>query len=479
MQPEVVYPILKALGDVKLIEDMGGLFGKQKYSEFMDAAKVATFDPKQRLVKGYNPKLIPADDAFTVLDLLQLLSTEEGNEVLLNHPEFKYQQIGRGRVDASENLTADEQAEIDKLQAEMGKTKDAKKIGELAQKIATITAGKQEALKFVETAADASKGYAISNLTYNEEKPNISILVRKEGAVNITSRVPDNLKDTLPNPFPTFIFRNYAIVKDGLVNVSKLPVRLTRETAKKLEGKLPAGALGVLNIENRQDGDFLIDLGALPIINRKMVKACSAKSLFEMEWALTRARAAQKVYNSVKKEKFPSKSIGFEIHYGPVAAAWLKEQGFTDYSGFGPKQVQAEARDFYMAKELSISIKGFSSIPSLNEFKKQAAKGKLTASAQLMAPAFKEVEDFLASKVYTSAKNQDKLFETWLDGQFKATQAEVRKLISEMAKSKFSIVVGQTWPTEFKSIDENSLTLTIDGVALVCTLNAKEVKVEI
>lgn len=471
MQPDIVYPLLKALGDVKLIEDMGGCFGKQKYSEFMDAAKAAVFDDKLRLTKGYDPKKVPADDAFTVLDLLQILATEDGNEVLLNHPEFKYQRIGRARVDASENLTAAEQAEMDKLQAELVAAKGKAK-GEIAAKIAALTANKQDALKFVESDADANKGYAISNLTYNEEKPNISILVRKEGTVDVSSRLKDGEHPKVPRTFPTFVFRNYAIVKDGLVNVAKLPVKVSDATFTKLR------AAGVVDGDSNQ-GTYVLDLSALPIINRKMVKACSAKSLFEMEWALTKARAAQKVYNTVKKERFPRKAEGFEVMYGPEAAAWLKEQGFTDYSGFGPKTVQGEARDFYMAKELSISIKGFSSIPSLNEFKKQAAKGKLTASAQLMAPAVKEIDDFLASDVYTKAKNQDKLLETWLDGQQKAATAECRRLIGEMARTRFSIVVGQVWPVEFKSVEEDSLDITVDGIKLSCTLVTKEVRIEL
>lgn len=471
MLPDVVLPFLKLTGDVAFIEKFGGLFGKQKYSEFMDAAKAAVFDDKMRLTKGFDPKLVPADDAFTVLDLLQILATEDGNEVLLNHPEFKYQRIGRARVDASENLTAAEQAEMDKLQADLVAAKGKAK-GEIAAKIAALTANKQDALKFVEADADPSKGYAISNLTYNEEKPNISILVRKEGTVDVSSRLKDGEHPKVPRTFPTFVFRNYAIVKDGLVNVAKLPVKVSDATFTKLR------AAGVVDGDSNQ-GTYVLDLSALPIINRKMVKACSAKSLFEMEWALTKARAAQKVYNTVKKERFPRKAEGFEVMYGPEAAAWLKEQGFTDYSGFGPKTVQGEARDFYMAKELSISIKGFSSIPSLNEFKKQAAKGKLTASAQLMAPAVKEIDDFLASDVYTKAKNQDKLLETWLDGQQKAATAECRRLIGEMARTRFSIVVGQVWPVEFKSIDECQLNITVDGVTLACTLNMKEVKVEI
>jgi hypothetical protein len=488
MKPEIVLPLLKATGDVSFIHEFGGCFGKQRYSAFMDRAKGADFDPKARLTLGYDPSQVPPDDAFTVLQLLEILSEDDDARVLLDHPEFKYNRISRARVDASENLSADEQAEVTKLTEEMGKTKDAKKIAELAQKIASITSSKQDALKFVETKGDGS-GYAVSNLTYNEEKPNISILVRKTGTVDLSSRLTDGVHPKVPRDFPTFIFRNYAIVKDGLVNVAKLPVRVTPATIKKLRDagmsvKYARASKGeeIEQIWNAKDGkptDLVFDLTEMPIINRNMVKACSAKVLFEKEYALTKARAAQKVLNAVKKDKFPRTSEGFEVLYGSDAAAWLKEQGFTDYSGFSPKQVQAEATDVYMAKELSISIKGLSSIPSMNEFKKQAAKGKLNAGAALMKPVVEKVEAFLASDVYVNAKNQDKLFEAWLDGEVKAATTETRKLIAEMARTKFAIIVGQIWPSEFLSLDENSLDVAVDGQKLTCTLNMKEVEVKI
>ena len=113
MKPEVVYPILKALGDVTFIEQFSTCFGKQKYSEFMDAAKLAAFDETKRFTKGWDPNKVPADDAFTVLDLLRVLSEDDATRVLLDHPEFKYSRISRGRVDADDNLTADEEAKLD------------------------------------------------------------------------------------------------------------------------------------------------------------------------------------------------------------------------------------------------------------------------------------------------------------------------------------------------------------------------------
>jgi hypothetical protein len=491
MVPDVVLPFLKLTGDVAFIDQFGGLFGKQKYSEFMDAAKAAAFDEKLRLVKGYDPKKIPADDAFTVLDLLRVLASDEENRLLLDHKDFKYSRIGRGRVDASEVLTAEDQAEIQKLTAEMTKTKDPKKVTELTTKIAAITASKGPGLKFA--AKDVKDtGYSISNLTFNEERPNCSVLVRKEGTVDLSRRVA-TAPALLPPTFETFIFRNYAIIRDGLVNVDKLPVRLTGGTVRSLrEMGFPLSAVRnpsdetldetvtrIRKAANEREVSFVIDLKALPVINRKMVQAVSAKILFEKEYDLCKARAAQKVYNTYKKERFPKKSEGFEIRYGKEAAIWLKNEGFTDYSGFSPKSVQAESTDFYMGKELAVSLKGLSSLPSLKEVKEKMAKGKVNPAGALMVPYVEEVEGFLASDIYKKSADQDKVFEAWLDGQQKAATKKVRGLIFDLAQIKFSIVVGQTWPSEFSSMDENTLKITVDGNEIEGKLEAKEIQIKI
>ena len=471
-KPDIVLPFLKLTGDVAFIERFGGLFGKQKYSEFMDMAKAAAFDEKARLTKGCNPKLIPAEDAFTVLDMLRLLADDESNKVLLDHPSFKYSRIGRGRVDANSVLTDDEQAEVAKLTAEISKTKTASKIKELSDKIAAIS-NKPAPLKF--EATPSPEGYSVSNLTYKEENPNISILIRREGTVDITKHAPDAVKAKLPAAFPTYIFRNYAVVKDGLVNVKTLPVRLSAKTLQTLMAEAKAGRLPD-NVVTA-DGDVtLINFDTLPIINRKMVKATSAKTLFENEWLLTKVQAAQKVYNSVVKELGGTrKSASFEEQYGAEAATWLKDAGFTDYSGFNPKSVQAESTDFYMAKELSVKIKSFSALPSLNEFKKQAAKGKFTPSAALMSDAWKAVENFLKTD---DGKDMTKA-ETWLKAEAKKLDRQRRTLIADKAQSVFCTIVGGVWFSEFSSVEENSLTLTLDGQKLECTVEAKEIEVRI
>jgi hypothetical protein len=474
-KPEVVLPLLGALGDKALLERFGGLFGKQKYSDFMAETKAASFDPKLRLIKGYDPNALPRDDAFTVLDMLRLLASDEDNKVLLDHEAFKYSRISRGRVDAFTVLTADEQAEVERLTEELTKAKkDAKKVAELSAKIAAIS-NKPAPLKF--EADPAPDGYSVSNLTYNEEHPNVSLLVRKTGTVDISGRLPAEITG-VPAKFPTFIFRNYAVVKDGLVNVEVLPTKLSAATLAKLFELHKAGKFSDEVVKS--DGNVvLLNFKSLPVINRTMVKATSAKALFENEWALTRIQAEQKVYKSFAKEKFGTKkSAGFEETYGKAAADWLKEQGFTDYSGFSPKSVQAESTDVYVAKELSIVIKGFSAIPSLNDFKKQAAKGKFTPSAQLMKDAADAVEKFLASDDYKNGG--DPAFEKWLKDKDKALDKTRRALIANKAQQIFCVVVGQTWPVEFASIDETQLKITTpEGNVLECEVKMRDREIKI
>jgi hypothetical protein len=482
MKPEIVFPLLKSLGDVRFIENFSSCFGKQKYTEFMESAKQAALG-NGRFESGFNPNLVPREDAFTVLELLRVLAEDEGNRLLLDHPSFKYSRVSRGRVDSSDHLTTEESHQIVELTQQMAVEKDVTKLKELTAKIAAITAAKVPALKFV--ADEVTDGYGIRSLTYNEDRPNVSVLVKKFGTVDLSDRLPDNFKTApdgfkaVPTQFRSLVYRNYTIIRDGLVNVEQLPVRLTRETAQKLEGKLPAGAIGILSVTNRQEGDFLIDLRKLPIINRSMVKNVSAKALFEKAYELEKARAAQKVFNTYKKEHFPRKSEGFTDLYGAEAATWLKEQGLTDFGGFAPKGIQAESTDVYTGKELRVSLKGLSSLPKVADVKTRIASGKMTPSAALMAPSVTEVEKFLASDPYKKSKDPAKLFELWLDGQTTSAVETARKLICEIAQIKFGVVVGQTWFSEFSSLDQNSMTLTVDGNTVECKVEMKEVDVKI
>lgn len=468
MKPEVVYPILKATGDVRFINMFSICFGKQKYSEFMDAAKAAAFDEKLRWAEGYDPTKVPTDDAFTVLDLLRVLSEDPATRLMLKHPEFKYSRISRGRVDADENLTADEQEKVEEIRQQMAGEKNAKKLKELQTQIDTILASKRDALKFVEDESFADAGYEVSGLVYNECSPNISVRVKRTGIVDLSSR-PEHAQYKIPTQFGTHTWRNYAIVSHGLVNVDKLPVRISQKTYEALRAANVAMAL----TPKGTDDVIVIDVKPLPIINRKMVKAVSAKEIIELEWDLLKARATQKVYKAYQDELFPSVKLkGFSDLYTEAGATWLKEQGLTS-NGFAPKSVQAESKDFIMGKELEIKLKGCSKLDSVKAVREKiAAKKKLNPCDTFMSNAITEVDDFLK-------KNPKSVHEKWLTGQTQAQIAKTRGLLYQTSQIKFGILVGQTWFNEFSSLDENTMTVKIDGQEIVGVAELREIEVKI
>lgn len=477
MKPDVVLSLLRATGDVAFVEEFGGLFGKQAYSKFMDAAKDAAFDAGKRFQKGRDTTKVPRDDAFTVLDFLRELVSSDDNRVLLDHSAFQYQRISRAKVDATQVLTDAEQAEVARLSAELATTKDAKKIAELAQQIAALSA-KGEALSFKADAAP--NGYSVAHLTYNEERPNVSILVKKNGTVDLTSRNPAH---EIPTTFQTFVYRNYAVVKDGIVNVKVLPCLLTDLTRAKLaeaieSGRAPHDFVSFSYEDARQVA--LIHLDRLPVINRRMVKEISAKSFFERQYSLLKHQAAYKVYNAILKEQFPGKkSDGFAALYGEDGAAWLKEQGFTEYSGFSPKSVAAESTDFYMSKELKVSLKGLSTLPTLKLARENIQKGKINAPTALMQTALKAVDAYQESDTYKTSSVQPLLLETWLNQQAAEAGRHSKALQREIAEDIFSLIVGQTWFKEFSSLDENTMTLPVDGTTVECKAEMREVEVKI
>ena len=213
--------------------------------------------------------------------------------------------------------------------------------------------------------------------------------------------------------------------------------------------------------------------------NRRNTQAPSAAHMFDLEFELLKAQARAKVLNHYKKEHFPKVSMGLAQQYGGDAAEWLKGVGITD-GGFNPKSEGAEVSDVYMAKELKTGIKGLSSLPSVNDVRKQMDKGgKLTPGAALMAPTLAEYDAYLASPAYTGFPEPERMLEAWLNGEARKATLETRRLILQLAEIKFSVIVGGVWFTEFSSLDEGTLTLDKGTGPLVCTVSQREIEVEI
>lgn len=463
---DVVWALLKTLGDVKFIDQFASCFGKQRYTQFMEETKAAAFDSKLRCEYGYDPDKVPAEDAFTVLDLLELLQNDPETRLLLDLPDFKYSRIGRGRLDADTVLTSEEQSQIETLTTQMKSEKDPKVVAKLAAEIASIS-NKPEALKFVQDPCP--EGYALSGLVLAEDRPNVSVRVRKFGTVDLSKRLPEAFSGTglgkVPSQFKTFVYRNYTLVKDGLINVEWLPLSTSKATYDKI--KANTKSYYVVGDHTK----YCVNLSSLPVINRKMVNAVSAKELFEREYELLNSQASVKVFKSYLNELFPAKAgEAYSALYGEEAAQWLKDNGISETNGFNPKSVQAPATDVYMAKELSASIKGYSSLPSLKDVQAKLKSGKLNGPGMMMAPYVALVE----------SKKADPNLKDTLAANLESHTNAVRNQMLKLAKLKFAIVVGQVWPTELPTVNDTQYKLTLpDGKVLDCKLEMKEVEVRI
>jgi hypothetical protein len=86
-----------------------------------------------------------------------------------------------------------------------------------------------------------------------------------------------------------------------------------------------------------------------------------------------------------------------------------------------------------------------------------------------MAPFVTEVENELGEAKGEAAVKL-------LEQKAKAQTDEVRKQMFNIAQIKFSVIVGQVWFTEFKSLEENSLKIKVDGNEVECTVEMKETK---
>lgn len=423
MKSTTIREILAGLGDVQLWNKYANCFGKQNTTDFQQLV-LESCDPKAMFEEGREYGLKVDEDAFTILDLLFQISNDEGNYFVPS--KMNYKKIGK----TLENADGD------------------------------------ETLKF--NYKDNDKGYPVSALTWNESRPNVSVLVKMDGTVTL----PPNeftKKGLLPKDFPTFIFRNYTIIRDGIANIDELPLRLSKVTFLALK------SLGLVSGSWDEDKVYMINLRSLPTINQRMIKNVSAKSLFLAEYDLLKLKASQKVYKAFR-EKWCGKpeSEGFKVKYGEEIALWLNDKGISD-GGFAPKKVSGESTDFYMGIELTTSLKGISSIPSFNDLVKKMTSGKaLTPREKLLKPAYDEC--IAIEKKLGTAKDD---LQEWISKKAKEAIAQTRAAMRKIAELKFAVVVGQVWFDEFASINENALVMDLDGEKIECTVNLKDIEVKI
>lgn len=474
MQPKIMYAILRKLGDVAFIRQFQACFGKTRYGDFQEAAKEAVFNRAKRFIDGYDLNAVPSDNIMTVLELLELLADDKSTRLLLDDPQFVYKRIGRKRESAATTITDTEKAKLRAAFDEALDSGDPAKLAEVQAAIDAVSKSKVE-LKF--EALPEANGYPTRGIKYSSTRANVTMGVTKRGYVDVsslglTSRILQQV-----GKFATRIYRDYALVKDGIVNVPTLPVQVSDQTIRHLHraiagGRLPASAIEVNGYT------VILHLDQLPVINQAMVESASATDLITMEYQMYRHQANRKVYKYFLDLWYPAdKGADFAELYGPEDAAKLVAAGITP-SGFNPKSVAGEASDVYMAKELKVSLAGLSSHPKVTEaIDALDGKGKATPAKSLMFDAINIVRSMPAPSPEHPDWADKALLELAIEKEDEAVQA----LMAKVARIKCAIVIGQTWFVEAgdEGMEVEKFSATIDGVTVNATITQREIEVEI
>lgn len=399
---DLVWNCLGALGDVDLVQMYQNAFTKQELSAFEKAVELCILEPEgNRFRKGMDKSIVPQHNAPTIFNLLGAL-IDANAELVVSSPMWSYQRTSRAST--TENVLP----------------------------------------KFI---PDPVASIPMSNIALSSERPNVSIQTVQHGVVEL----PENefgLKRV-----PSKITRNYTLVRDGIKNVTSLPVTFD-ESYLHLVDTFGGDIISL----NGGRAYVVFDLTRIPAINRRGLEDVDLQSLAKKVAELEDSKVVTKVLKYLKDTRYPdaigSKSEKMASTYGEEAAKWLSSIGVRDY-GFSPVgTTQVEATDEYPAIAMKISVAGFSSIPTIAKVVEKA----------------KQIEEDV--KKSGSSRKKLNLVETsvmrWLDRcdsfSLEEIEAELKKRIStsrsiqsEIASAVATLILGRKW---FGS-DE---VATVDGV---------------
>lgn len=398
--------ILSALGDVAYMDEVTNAFTVEDYGKAEYHIGQAITFPSRRYTKGRNTSYLPKADAFCVLDALELLMSDEQAYFYPRHPDFQYKRIGRGStpVEGYPKFEAD---------------KDAK--------------------------------CAFTTLTWHKELLNLSILARIPGTVDLGDEA---WYYGFAQQYPTFVWRNYAIIKDGMLNTTKLPFTASYTTTMQLHD---AEAVQWRLYEG-DDTPVTLQLDRFLVMNRTIAEGkTSAHALCTLVKRELGLMASLKVlrWQRDKLEAPAERSVLSDVQLG-----FLESHGIGK-NGFSPPTIQAPSTDFYYAKSFSVTARGFSSLPPVEKVLEKLDNEKpLTPAEMFMALGYQAgISDV-----------------GWFESTIKAQTAELREVRSLIQRTKFAVVLGKAWFDEFSSREES--TYDLDGMLFTFKLR-DDVKIEV
>ena len=395
--------LLGAIGDKRLIDSVVNAFTNDEAGVVEYEILRAAADPALRFTEGRDTNYVPADDAVCLVDLMDWLMDDEDAFFYPRHEAFVYERTG----------VASHMAE--------------------------------GSLKF---NADDNAKCAFNTLTWHKSKLNLSVLAAIKGAVDLPDA--DAKREGLPNPFPSVIYRNYMIVKDGHTHTIALPVSLGEDTFKRVQ------ELSLIDGSQKWEKDkiYLLRLEGLPVMNRAMANgATDIETISKLAAKELQLQAAMKVLKAKRDELDPEGA--FKSEPSPWSAeqeTYLESVGIKK-SVFSPKTEKAEPVDFYDVRTFEVAIAGCSSLPKVSDVESKLSSGKgLNTPAELMAAALLKLKPVL-----DQSSVEDKL--RFIDGEIGSAKTELATTRKQLQRVKFAILLAKRWFDGYNPREQTQVTL--------------------
>ncbi len=353
----------KTIKDKALVDKQMSSFTYDECGDFTKALLNAVLVPKDRYSDGECPlNYVPKNDAICVMDILGIL--QRGNNFY---------------IPFSKNV----------------------------EKYSRITKKNEDTFN-VFKMTDEEVRVPFGSFVYNKSHLNLSFLCYIPGIVKLNPKAAKAVK--LPTEIKSGIFRNYALIKDGMLNMKKIEVIVDQDTYDELT-KVPGWQLftNVLIDLNREGGTYrlLFNFEMLPVINRMYIEDATVDNLFDTVVQINVAEATQKVINYYLTKVMNEGTAALKkqskfADYNADQIKVLQEHGLNEdlnYNSVATERKSNDECDFYLTRTMEFSLAGCSSLPKIEEMQERVSIGaKLTFSMQILKKAYDTVLKMVSDK---------------------------------------------------------------------------------
>jgi hypothetical protein len=379
---DVALDLVGCLGDVSIIDEMNNAWTNAEYGRAQGQMLNAVNG--LRYVGGKKENYIPASDAYCVLDIVDDLMKDPDARFYPRSKDFEYKRIGAPR-----------------------KTREGYP--------------KFEASEFVACRFD--------KLTWNKSRLNLSVLVRIDGSVELGDDAP------VEKNFKCFQWRNYTLIRDGILNVTRLPVSTSRLLFDYL------GMAGLIEPDSEAThSNYIIDLSRLPIVNRQIAQAPTSTEYCSWLDEELQIEYEVKYLKHLLEKADPTGEMSKEIsEFSPEQEEYLAKFGIKPDRSYSPPTDPGESEDKYIAKEFTVKIAGYSTSPKVNDVLADMQKSKpLTPSKKLMADVINTYKGFSTENLNVNAIQEIK-------DSLEEAKLELSTIRNKIQRTTFAVILCKKW----------------------------------